>query len=287
MNKTMPELNLAPPGEAVKTVIEAPRGWQAINLRELWQYRELLFFLAWRDIQVRYKQTVFGATWAVLQPFMTMVIFSLIFGSFLKIPSDGLPYPVFIYSALIPWTFFASALSRSANSLVYDANLISKVYFPRLLLPIAAVLSQLVDFAVAFLVLLGLMAFFGILPGIAVVALPVFILLAFLTALGVGLWLSALNVKYRDVGYIIPFLTQFWFFITPVSYPISVIPQRWLFLYSLNPMVGVIEGFRWALLGQGSLPGSVIFISSAVVLLVFIGGLFYFRRREVQFADVV
>lgn len=267
--------------------IKPPSKWQAIDLREIWQYRELLYFLAWRDVRVRYKQTVIGAAWAILQPFMTMVVFSVIFGILMEIPTNGVPYPVFSYVALLPWTFFASALTRSGNSLIYDANLISKVYFPRLIIPIAAVISMLIDFVIAFVILIAMMLFYGIVPSMLIFSLPVFALLAFITALGLGLWLSALNVKYRDIAYVIPFLVQFWLFITPVLYPITIIPKNWQFIYSLNPMVGVIEGFRWALLGQQNIPFILLLLSSLVVLAVFISGLFYFRRMEYEFADVV
>jgi lipopolysaccharide transport system permease protein len=268
-------------------LIEPPRRWEALELREFWRYRELLYFLTWRDVKVRYKQTAIGAAWAILQPFLTMVVFSVIFGSLIQVPSDGVPYPIFSYAALLPWTFFAGALTRSGNSLVYDANLVSKVYFPRMILPFAAVLSLLVDFAIAFIVLLGMMLFYGIVPGIAVLTLPLFLLLAFMAALACGLWLSAVNVKYRDVAYVIPFLTQFWLFMTPVAYPSTIIPERWRLLYSLNPMAGVVEGFRWALFGQQNVQGEFIFLSTMVILTLFIGGLFYFRRMEHEFADVV
>jgi len=268
-------------------LIEPPRRWEALELREIWRYRELLYFLAWRDVKVRYKQTAIGASWAILQPLVTMVVFSVIFGSLIQVPSGGVPYPIFSYAALLPWTFFAGALTRSGNSLVYDANLVSKVYFPRMILPFAAVLSLLVDFAIAFIILLGMMLFYGIIPGAAVITLPFFLLLAFMTSLGIGLWLSALNVKYRDIAYIIPFLAQFWLFVTPVAYPSTIIPEHWRFLYSLNPMVAVVEGFRWALLGQQNVQGEFIFLSTMVVVTLFIGGLFYFRRVEAEFADVV
>jgi lipopolysaccharide transport system permease protein len=268
-------------------LIEPPSRWEALELREIWRYRELLYFLTWRDVKVRYKQTVIGAAWAILQPFLTMVVFSVIFGGLIHVPSDGIPYPIFSYAALLPWTFFAGALSRSGNSLVYDANLVSKVYFPRMILPFAAVLSLLVDFAVAFVILLGMMLFYGIIPGATVITLPLFLLLAFMAALGIGLWLSALNVKYRDIAYTIPFLAQFWLLVTPVAYPSTIIPEHWRFLYSLNPMVAVVEGFRWALLGQQNVQGEFIFLSTMVVLTLFIGGLFYFRRMEAEFADVV
>jgi lipopolysaccharide transport system permease protein len=273
--------------EVQTTLIEPPRRWEALELGEIWRHRELLYFLAWRDIKVRYKQTVIGAAWAILQPFLTMVVFSVIFGGLIRVPSDGVPYPIFSYAALLPWNFFAAVLNRSSNSLIYDANLISKVYFPRLILPLSATLSLILDFAVAFVILLALMLFYGIVPGVAVLTLPLFVLLAVMTALGCGVWFSALNVKYRDVTYVIPFLTQLWLFITPVAYPSSIIPEAWKPLYGLNPTAGVIEGFRWALLGTERGPGGLVFISTAVVVALFIGGLFYFRRMEAAFADVV
>ena len=269
------------------TIVAPPKGWIALNLGELWDYRELLYFLIWRDVKVRYKQTAIGAAWAILQPFLTMVIFSVIFGELVRVPSDGVPYPVFSYAALLPWTFFATALNRSSASLVYDANLISKVYFPRLIVPIAAVLAPMVDFAIAFTILLGMMLFYGIVPGAVALTLPLFLGLALLTALGLGFWLSALNVKYRDIGYVIPFLIQVWLFVTPVVYPSSIIPERWQWLYGLNPMAGVVEGFRWSLLNTGSAPGTLIIVSATVVVVLFVGGLFYFRRMENEFADVV
>jgi lipopolysaccharide transport system permease protein len=267
--------------------IEPPRRWEVLNLRELWSYRELLYYLTWRDVKVRYKQTAIGAAWAVLQPLLTMVVFALVFGVLMRVPSDGLPYPVFAYVALLPWTFFATALTRSGGSLVTDASLITKVYFPRMLLPVSAVLSSALDFAVAFLLLLALMAWYGIAPGAGVVTVPLFLLLAFVTALGCGLWLSALNVRYRDIAYVTPFLIQIWFFLTPVAYPASLVPERWRALYALNPMAGVVEGFRWALLGTASPPGVTLAVSVAVVAVIFLGGVFWFRRLEQGFADVV
>ncbi len=267
-------------------LIEPPRRWESLDLREFWRYRELLYFLAWRDIKVRYKQTVIGMAWAVLQPFLTMVVFSIIFGALLRVPSDGVPYPVFSYAGLLPWNFFAGALTRSGNSLIADANLISKVYFPRLILPLSAVMSLVLDFAVAFVILLLLMLFYHIVPGVAVVTLPLFLLLALMTALACGVWLSAVNIKYRDVAYVIPFLTQFWLFVTPVAYPSTVIPEPWRVFYGLNPMAGVVEGFRWALLGQENLAWELVFVSVLVVLALFISGLFYFRRMEHEFADI-
>ena len=268
-------------------VIRPSRGWVSLNLRDLWEYRDLLYFLVWRDIKVRYKQTAIGAAWAIIQPFMTMVVFSVFFGSLAKVPSDGIPYPVFAYCALLPWQLFAHALTESGNSLVANQNLITKVYFPRLVIPLAAVLSGIVDFGIAFLVLLGLMFFYGIAPTAAVVTLPFFVLLAIASALAVGLWLSALNVEYRDVRYTIPFLTQFWLFVTPVAYSSTLVPEQWRVLYGLNPLAGVVEGFRWALLGKASLPGAMLAVSVAIVIVLLVSGLYYFRKMERHFADVV
>ncbi len=267
--------------------IEPPKGWASIGLRELWEYRELLYFLTWRDVKVRYKQTALGAAWAVIQPFFMMVVFSLFFGKLAGIPSDGIPYPVFAFCGLLPWQLFAHSLTESSNSLVANERLITKVYFPRLVVPIAAVLGGLVDFAIAFVILLLMMIYFGIVPGWQIVTLPGFILLAVMTALSVGLWLSALNVKYRDVRYTINFMIQFWLFATPVAYPSSLIPEQWRWLYGLNPMAGVVEGFRWALLGKTDPPGALLAVSVTVVILLLVGGLYYFRRMEQEFADVV
>ena len=267
--------------------IDPPEGWADIGFRELWDYRELLYFLTWRDVKVRYKQTALGAAWAIIQPLFMMLVFSLFFGRLAKIPSDGIPYPIFTFCALLPWQLFAHALTESSNSLVANERLITKVYFPRLVVPIAAVLGGLVDFAVAFAILLVMMLYYGIVPSWAIVTLPGFILLAVMTALGVGLWLSALNVKYRDVRYTINFLIQFWLFATPVAYPSSLVPEKWRALYGLNPMAGVVEGFRWALLGKTEAPGAMLWVSVAVVILILVGGLYYFRRMEQQFADVV
>jgi len=267
--------------------IEPSRGWVSLKLRELWEYRELLYFLTWRDIKVRYKQTLLGAAWAIIQPFFTMVVFSLFFGKLAKIPSDGIPYPIFSYAALVPWTFFANGLNQSANSLVGSANLIKKVYFPRLTIPISTVLSGVVDFALAFAVLLGMMLYYGITPRVQALYLPFFLLLALITALGVGLWLSAMNVQFRDVRYVVPFLTQFWMFATPIAYPSSLLTPTWRVVYGLNPMVGVVEGFRWALLGKGSAPGPMLLVSTLAALVILISGAYYFRRMEKTFADVV
>jgi lipopolysaccharide transport system permease protein len=267
--------------------IKPETGWASLGLRELWDYRELLYFLTWRDIKVRYKQTVLGAAWAIIQPFFMMVVFSLFFGRLAHVPSDGIPYPVFAYCALLPWQLFAHALTESSNSLVANERLITKVYFPRLIVPMSAVLGGLIDFAIAFVILLLMMVYYGIRPSWAVVTLPAFVLLAMVTALGVGLWLSALNVKYRDVRYTINFVIQFWLLATPVAYPSSLIPLRWRALYGLNPMAGVVEGFRWALLGKSGGPGALLAVSVVVVILILIGGLYYFRRMEREFADVV
>ena len=269
------------------TVIRPRPGWVPLDFRELWAYRELLYFLVWRDIKVRYKQTALGAAWAIIQPFATMVVFSLFFGKLAQIPSDGVPYPIFSYAALVPWTFFAYGLSQSSNSLVGSANLIRKVYFPRLVVPISAVLGGVVDFALAFTVLLGMMMFYGIVPTVNVVWLPALLLLAFVTALGIGFWFSALNVKFRDVRYVLPFVVQFWLFATPIAYPSSLLPEPWRVLYGINPMAGVVEGFRWALLGTETAPGSIIAVSSLVAVGLLVGGAFYFRRMEKTFADVV
>jgi len=273
--------------DAPLVVIEPSRGWVPIRLHELWEYRELLYFLTWRDIKVRYKQTVLGAAWAIIQPFFTMVVFSLFFGRLANMPSDGIPYPIFSYAALVPWTFFAHWLSQSSNSLVGSANLIRKVYFPRLVVPIASVMSGVVDFVLAFVVLLGMMLYFGIVPTINVIWLPLLLLLSFVTAMGVGLWLSAMNVQFRDVRYAVPFLTQFWLFATPIAYSSSLLPQPWRTLYGLNPMVGVVEGFRWALLGTETAPGPIIIVSALVAVGLMVSGAFYFRRVEKTFADVV
>jgi lipopolysaccharide transport system permease protein len=268
--------------------LEPTKGWVKLGLSELWSYRELLFFLTWRDIKVRYKQTVLGAAWAIIQPFFTMVVFSLFFGRLAKIPSDGLPYPIWNFAAMVPWTFFAFGLTQSSNSLVGSSNLLKKIYFPRLVIPIASVLSGLVDFALAFVVLLLMMVFFGFMPTLNIVWLPALVMLTFATSLGVGLWFSALNVQFRDVRYTIPFLTQFWLFATPIAYPSSLITDPTLrALYALNPMVGVVEGFRWALLGTDTQPGPMIIVSTVAALTILIGGLYYFRRMEKTFADVV
>ena len=265
--------------------IRPSRGWIPVNLGDLWIYRELLYFLTWREIKVRYKQTVLGFAWAIIQPFMMMIVFTLFFGNLAKIPSEGIPYPLFNYAALLPWTMFAEGITRSSNSLVQDANLVRKMYFPRLVMPLAGVISPVVDFAIAFIILIGMMFFYGYLPTLRMLWLPAFLVLALITALGVGLWLSALNIKYRDLRYVIPFLIQIWLFASPVVYSSSLLPNQFQLVYALNPMAGVIEGFRWALLGTEP-PGSMITVSFAIVLLILISGAFYFRRCEKSFADV-
>ncbi len=267
--------------------IAPPHGWFNIDFKELWAARELLYFFVWRDIKIRYKQTAIGAAWAVIQPFMTMVVFSLFFGKLAKMDSHGLPYPIFYYSALLPWMYFAAALQSATSVVVEQQQVITKVYFPRLILPLSAVVSGLVDFGVSFVVFLGMMAYFRILPGFAIFLFPFFLLLAVLTALGVGLWLSALNAIYRDVRYVIPFIIQFWLFASPVAYPSTLVPQRWRWLYGLNPMAGVIEGFRWALTGHGQPPNLMLAASTAVVVVLLAGGLVYFHRMEGTIADVV
>ena len=274
--------------DSISTIqIKSSKGWVFLKLHDLWEYRELLYFLAWRDIKVRYKQTVLGAAWAIIQPFSTMVVFSIFFGRLAKMPSDGIPYPIFAYCALLPWSYFAGALDRAGNSLVGSANLVTKVYLPRLILPLSATMAGLLDLAIAFVVLIAMMIFYGITPTSAVWTLPFFLLLALATSLGVGLWLSALNVQYRDVRYTIPFLTQFWLFASPVAYPSSLVPEQWRVLYGLNPMAGVIEGFRWALLGKGSGPGPMLAVSVLVTAVLLVSGAYYFRRMEKTFADVV
>ena len=276
------------PGAQIPVMTIRPsRGWIALNLRDLWEYRELLYFLTWRDVKVRYKQTVMGAAWAIIQPFFSMVVFSLFFGKLARMPSDGIPYPLFSYAALVPWTFFANGLSQSSNSLVGSANLIKKVYFPRLVVPISSVVSGVVDFVLAFVVLLGMMFYFGAVPTWNVVWLPLLLLLALVTALGVGLWLTAMNVMFRDVRYAIPFLVQAWMFATPIAYPSSLLEEPWRTLYGVNPMAGVVEGFRWALLGTETAPGPIVLVSALVAVALLVSGAFYFRRMEKTFADVV
>jgi len=277
----------AAPGNLLRTRRQPPKGWAWPKFRELWEYRELLFFFAWRDIKVRYRQTVMGVLWAIIQPFFTMVIFSLFFGRLANIPSDGVPYPIFSFTALVPWTFFANALAQASNSLVFNANMIKKIYFPRLALPIATVLAGVIDFALAFIVLLGIMLYYGLAPTVNIIWLPLFALLALVTSIGVSLWLAAMNVQFRDVRYTIPFLTQAWLFVTPIAYPSSLLPEPWRTLYGLNPMAGVVEGFRWALLGTDTAPGKMIIVSALVAVILLVSGAFYFRRMEQSFADVL
>jgi lipopolysaccharide transport system permease protein len=268
-------------------VVAPSRGWIPLQLGRLWEYRELLYFLVWRNVKVRYKQTVLGILWAVLQPVMTMVVFTIFFGKLGQLPSDGIPYPIFAYTALLPWQLFAGSLAASGSSLVNNQQLITKVYFPRLIVPLSAVGVGLVDFAPSLVILLGMMAYYGIYSTTGVLFLPLLTLLAGATALAVGLWLATLNVQYRDVQYLIPFLTQLWLFITPIAYSSSLVPQQWRMLYSFNPMVGVVDGFRWALLGQTTIPGVSIILSLLVTAVLLLGGLCYFRRMERTFADVV
>lgn len=272
--------------EIFHTHIEPSRGLLSLKFGELWMYRELLFFLTWRDIKIRYQQTVLGFAWAVLQPVLTMVVFSLFFGKLANIGSDGVPYPIFNYTALLPWQFFENAISTSTTSLVTNANMVTKVYFPRLFIPISSVFSGLVDFAIAFLILIGMMVYYQVTPNIGVLLLPLFLLLAFITALGVSLWMSAMNVKYRDVRYIVPFVARFWFFATPIAYSSTLLDEPWRTLYGLNPMVGVVEGFRWALLGTQP-PQSMIFLSAVIAVALLVSGLIYFSRTEKTFADVI
>lgn len=270
------------------TIIEPSRGWVPLKLSELWEYREVLYYLVWRDIKVRYRQTIIGALWAVIQPLTTMVVFSVFLGGLAKVPSDGTPYPLFAFAALVPWAFFANGLTQSANSLVASGHLITKVYFPRLLVPMARVLSGLPDIGLSFLVLLALVGWYGVLRVTAsLLWLPFLALLALLTAFGVGLWLSALNVQYRDVQHAVPFLVQIWMFATPIAYPSSLLPEPWRTVYGLNPLVGVVEGFRWALLGSGRPPGAPLVVSSLAALVLLVSGAFFFRRVERTFADVV
>lgn len=269
------------------TVIQPRKGWIPVDFRELWEYRELLYFFTWRDIKVRYKQTILGASWAVLQPLLTMLVFSLFFGRLGKMPSDDVPYPLFSYAGLVPWTFFSNGITQTSNSMVSSANLLRKIYFPRLVVPAASILAGLVDFFISFSVLIVLMAYFGYLPTVNSLWLPALLLLAICTALGVGLWLAALNVQFRDVRHTVGFLTQFWLFATPIAYSSSLLPEKWRVFYALNPMVGVVEGFRWALLGTDTAPGPMIAVSTAVALVLLASGALYFRRMERTFADLV
>jgi lipopolysaccharide transport system permease protein len=268
------------------TIIVPTTGWVAVDLPELWQHRELLYFLVWRDVKIRYKQTALGAAWAIVQPLFTMLVFSLFFGRLAQMPSDGLPYPIFCLAGLVPWQFFAFGLNESSNSLVSSRSLITKVYFPRMTIPMAPVLAGLVDFLAAFVVMLVMMGWYGIVPGLNILFILPLLLLAAIASLGAGLWLAALNVQYRDVRYVVPFLTQLWLFATPIAYPSSLLPVQWRALYGLNPMVGVVDGFRWALLGA-SAPGWSLVVSTATAVVMAVGGALYFRRMERTFADVV
>ena len=273
-------------------ILRPSRGWGSLNLRDLWIYRELIYFLTWRDIKVRYKQTALGASWAILQPVLAMIVFTIFFGGLLTVSSGDVPYPVFSYVAILPWNLFTKSLTDAGRSLVLNRNMITKIYFPRLVIPISSVLASVVDFLIAFVVLIGLMWYFDVRPTTAVWALPLLLLLALVTSLGVGLWLSALNVLYRDVGYVLPFLTQIWFFITPVVYSATEISDKWRLIYGLNPMTGVVEGFRWALIPAEILPaqtgpGPMLAVSTVIAILTFITGLIYFRRMERTFADMI
>ena len=272
----------------VTTVIEPSRGWAPLKVSELWEYREVLYFLIWRDIKVRYRQTLIGAAWAIIQPFMTMVVFTVFFGRLAKMPSDGAPYALFALAALVPWTFFANGLTQSANSLVHSGHLITKVYFPRILVPMGRVLSGLPDLGLSFLVLLVMVSWYGLVEIRGrLLWLPAFAFLAFITALGIGLWLSALNVRYRDIQHAVPFLVQIWLFATPIAYPSSLVPDPWRAIYSLNPLVSVVEGFRWALLGSGRAPGLSLASSTLAATVLLVTGAYFFRRIERSFADVV
>jgi lipopolysaccharide transport system permease protein len=271
----------------LRTRREPAKGWALPKIRELWEYRELIYFFAWRDIKVRYKQTILGALWAIIQPFFTMLIFSVFFGRLANVPSDGLPYPIFAYAALVPWTYFANSITQASNSLVVNSNMVKKIYFPRLALPIASVVAGILDFALAFAVLLGMMLFYGLVPTVNFLWLPFFLLLALVAALGIGLWLAAMNVQFRDVHYTIPFLVQALLLVTPIAYSSSLVPELWRPLYGLNPMAGVVEGFRWAMLGTDTAPGPMLFVSAVVALALLVSGAFYFRRMEQSFADVL
>ena len=291
----MSQRSITTPTPQEVLVLRPTQGWSALNLGDLWRYRELIYFLIWRDIKVRYKQTVLGASWAIIQPFVTMIVFTIFFGGLAKMPSDNIPYPIFSYTGLLPWGLFTKAIGDAGRSMITNRSMITKVYFPRLSIPLASVLSGLVDFGLAFIVLIGMMAVYNLVPGLnyqiritpAILTLPLFLLLALVTSLGVGSWFSALNVQYRDINYIIPFLTQFWLFITPIAYPSSLIPEKWQLLYALNPMAGVVEGFRWALLGVETAPGPMLAVSSTISFILLVSGLFYFRRMERTFADQI
>jgi len=268
-------------------VIEPPKSWFSLRLREVWAYRELLLFFVWRDIKVRYKQTVLGVTWAVLQPLLTMVLFSFVFGKLAKIPTDGIPYPIFSYAGLLPWQLFSRTITDSATSLVSNQNMVTKIFFPRLILPLSTGLSGLVDFGIALLILFGLMVYYTTIPTWRILLLPLLIIFTIFTSMSISLWLSALAVRYRDIKFITPFIVQAWLFITPVAYSSSLIPEKWQWLYNLNPMTGVVDGFRWVLFGQASNFNNMIFISIGVVVFVWITGLIFFQRMELTFADMI
>ena len=275
--------------EPATVYIKPTKGLAALNLRDLWRYRELIYFMIWRDVKVRYKQTLLGAAWAIIQPVLTMIVFTFLFGRIAKLPTDGdIPYPIFSYTALLPWGLFVAALNQASRSLTSNQNMVTKIYFPRLVLPLSSILSGLVDFVIAFVILIGLMIYYQAAPSIHIIwALPFFLLLTIITALGVALWLSAINVQYRDVNYALPFMTQFWLFVTPVAYSSNLISDKWQLIYSLNPMAGVVNGFRWALLGVGNGPDTGLWVSIGVALILLVSGLFYFRNMEKTFADTI
>jgi len=286
-HQTMAQATITKTADEEVVILRPSRGWIALNLRDLWRYRELIYFLTWRDIKVRYKQTVLGAAWAIIQPLVNMIVLTIIFGNFAKMPTDDIPRPIFTFTALLPWGLFSKALSDAGRSMLSNRNMITKVYFPRLIIPLASVMGGVVDFLIQFVILLGMMFYFDYFPTLAVWTLPFFLLLALVTALGFGLWLSALNVLYRDVGYVLPFLTQLWMLVTPVAYSASVVPEQWKLVYALNPMVGVVEGFRWALLGTQTAPGPMFLVSAGISVALLISGMYYFRRMERTFADMV
>jgi len=280
-------MTLARP-ELPKLILKPSHGWVPLDLMDLWRYRELVYFMTWRDLTVRYKQTLLGVAWAVLRPLLTMVVFSIFFGGLAKMPSDGVPYPIFTYTALLPWELFVTALTIASRSLVLNSNMITKVYFPRIILPISSILGGVVDFAIAFIVMIGMMIYYHFAPTVNIWFIPLLLILTIITAIGVSLWLSAMNVLYRDVGYVTPFLQQMWLYITPIAYPASLVPEKWQLLYAANPMTGVVEGFRWALLGTTpNPPVNLLLISTGVSLVLLFSGLFYFRRMERLFADMV
>jgi lipopolysaccharide transport system permease protein len=295
MTETLSKSSTLAPLSQETLIIKPIKGWASLNLSDLWRYRELIYFLIWRDIKVRYKQTILGASWAILNPFFTMIVFTIFFGRLAKVSTGDIPYPIFSFTGLLPWGLFTKALSDAGRSMISNRSMITKIYFPRLVIPIASVLSGLVDFALSFVVLIGMMIYYNVLPGStyhvslspAILTLPLFLLLSIVTALGIGLWLSALNVIYRDVNYIIPFLTQFWLFVTPIAYPITLVSEKWRILFWLNPMTGVVSGFRWATLGNEAAPDPLIWVSVLISLVVLASGLVYFRRMERTFADTI